>query len=154
MGIGRGGHYPGPAAKAETAERRKKAVELRLSGMKWDDIAQELGYASAPAACTSVRRAMEEARKECHQVAEDLIQQTIMRYDELQAAHWPKALAGNQGSAKIVLQCLAGRARIEGVDMPKRIEVSGIRYEIVGVDPAMVAGSAPAALTAGEEPGE
>jgi hypothetical protein len=136
------------AYRTADAARRKAAVDLRLAGLTWAEIAERLDFATPGGAHGAVNQALREAREECRQSAEELIQQTILRYDSLQAAHWEKALAGNVASSKIILQCLAGRARIEGVDVPRRIEVTGIRYEIVGVDPEQVAGSRSGVITA------
>ncbi len=56
-----------PASKAQralTAERRAKLIRLRAVGTPFEDIAQELGYASRTAATKDFLRALEQNREE------------------------------------------------------------------------------------------
>ena len=124
------------AQRAATSERRARACALRIAGADWQTIADRLGYASRGAAHTDVTRSLAAHRETEATQAEELRQLTVARYDRLQAAYWPTALQGDYRAAEIVLRCLAGRARIEGIDAPAQIEHSGqmLRYEIVGVD--------------------
>ena len=131
---------PNNGKQVENTERREKAVKLRIKGLAWTAIRDQLGYSSAGDACNDVKAALKDARESCAEAAEELRQYTVMRYDELQAAHWPYAMAGNWKSSEIVIKCLEGRAKIEGVEAPKQVEVSGVKYEIVGVDPAQLIG--------------
>jgi hypothetical protein len=124
------------AKRAQVSERRKKAIAMRLAGADWQAIADTLGYASRGAAHTDVTRSLEANRREEAAAAEELRQVTVMRYDRLQAAWWKKAIDGDPKAAEIVIKCLAGRAKIEGVEAPDKINVSGgVKYEIVGVSP-------------------
>jgi hypothetical protein len=124
------------AQQAATAERRAKACAMRLAGADWQTIADALGYSSRGAAHTDVTRSLKANRKAEAGQAEELRQLTVARYDRLQAAFWPKALKGDPKAAEVVLKCLAGRAKIEGVDAPAKVEHSGqvVTYEINGVD--------------------
>lgn len=123
------------AKQAQVAERRKKAIAMRLAGADWQAIADQLDYNSRGAACQDVTRSLEANRREEAAAAEELRQVTVMRYDRLQAAFWQKAVNDKDPkAAEIVLKCLAGRAKIEGVEAPEKVDVSGgVRYEIVGL---------------------
>ncbi|MFI7467480.1 hypothetical protein ACIBUQ_34815 [Nonomuraea sp. NPDC049377] len=115
-----------PASKAQqaaTAERRAKAIKMKLAGVDWQTITDQLGYKDRHTACRDVRRALEAIRKEQDNEAAALRQITVMRYDRLQAAFWPAALGGDTKAAEVVLKCLAGRARIEGAEAPTRVNV-------------------------------
>lgn len=68
-----------------TAERREKAVKMRMAGARWPEIVEALGYASSGAACTDVKRALEEARKDLALAVEDLREQELQRLDDLEA---------------------------------------------------------------------
>lgn len=124
------------ARRAATSERRAKAIAMHIAGADWQAIADALGYASRGAAHTDVTRALEANRKAEAEQVEALRQLTVLRYDRLQAAYWPKALKGDVKAAEVVLKCLAGRAKIEGVDAPAKVEHSGkiVTYQIDGVD--------------------
>ncbi|MGW2936063.1 hypothetical protein ACWDA7_30395 [Streptomyces sp. NPDC001156] len=115
-----------PASKAQqakTADRRAKAIALRLAGVDWQTIADRLDYSDRGAACKDVTRALERNLVEEAQQVAVLRQVTVERYDRLQAAYWPKALRGDIKAAEIVLKVLAQRAKIEGTDAPQKVEV-------------------------------
>lgn len=111
------------AQQAATAERRRKAIALKIAGVDWQSIADQLGYASRGAACTDVSRALKNHRKQEAEAVDELRQVTVMRYDRIQAAYWPKAVQGDSKAADIVLKCLAGRAKIERVEAPLQVNV-------------------------------
>jgi hypothetical protein len=128
-----------PASKAQqaaTAERRAKAIAMKISGANWQDIADALGYADRAAAHKDVTRALAANRKAEAEQVEELRHLTVMRYDRLQEAWWPAAVSGDVKAAEVVLKCLAGRAKIEGVEAPAKMEHSGkvVTYQIDGVD--------------------
>lgn len=123
------------AKRAEVSERRTKAIAMKLAGADWQAIADALGYSDRGAACKDVSRALEQYRREEAAAVEELRQVTIARYDRLQAAFWQRAVNDKDPkAADVVLKCLAGRAKIEGIATEK-VELSGgVRYEIVGLD--------------------
>ncbi|HEV7979833.1 hypothetical protein [Amycolatopsis sp.] len=55
---------PDAAEQIEVARRRAEAIKLRSQGLTWQQVADELGYASRGAACTDVTRALEIEREE------------------------------------------------------------------------------------------
>jgi len=119
-----------PASKAQqaaTAERRAQAIAMRTAGVDWQTITDRLGYKDRNTACKDVRRALAAARKEEAEEVETLKQMTVLRYDRLQAAFWPKALKGDAKAADVIIKCLAGRAKIEGTEAPVRVNVDAQR---------------------------
>lgn len=124
------------AKQAEVAERRRKAVSMRIAGADWDTIVGALGYPDRNTACKDVRRAMEANRRDMEATAEELRSTEVARLDRLQAAFWPKALKGDTKAAEIVRRCIMDRAKLQGTTAPEQVEhTGGLRYEIVGVDP-------------------
>lgn len=114
---------PSKARQAAAAEKRSKATALRIAGMDWEAIADRVGYASRGAAYTAVNEALKANLAEQQVQVEELRALTVMRYDRLQAAYWREALSGDRKAADVVLKCLTGRAKIEGVEAPTRINV-------------------------------
>lgn len=113
------------AKQAQVADRRAKAIAMYLAGADWQAIADALGYASRGAAHTDVTRALHaNLQVEAEQVAEFRNVETL-RLNRLQAAFWPKALKGDPKAAEVVLKCIAGRSKLNGVDAPVRTEVTG-----------------------------
>lgn len=46
-----------------------------------------------------------------------------MRYERLQAAHWAKAVKGDAKTSDVVIKCMAGRERLQGLTAPKRLNI-------------------------------
>jgi len=120
------------ARRTATAERRAKAIGLRLAGRDWESIAAALGYASRGAACTDVTRALASNLADVAAGAADLRALEAARLDTLQEAIWPEGLAGNLQAAHMILRLMERRARLLGLDAPVRaaVDVAGQ----VGVD--------------------
>ncbi|MCY0957724.1 hypothetical protein [Streptomyces sp. H27-H5] len=115
------------AVQAATSERRRKAVSMRLAGVDWQTITEQLGYRDRNTACKDVRRALAAARKAEAEEVEALKAMTVLRYDRLQAAFWSKALKGDAKAAEVVIKIIAGRSRIEGTEAPVRMNVDAQR---------------------------
>ncbi|MTE20300.1 hypothetical protein F0L17_14515 [Streptomyces sp. TRM43335] len=128
-----------PASKAQraaTAERRSKAIAMRIGGADWQTIADALDYSDRAAAHKDVTRALEANRKAEAAQVEEMRDIETQRLDRLQAAFWPKALKGDTKAAEIVRRCIMDRAKLQGTTTPEKVEhTGGLRYEIVGVDP-------------------
>lgn len=124
------------AQKLAATERLNAAVALALSGMDWATIAERAGYSNAGAAWNAVDRALKKAAAEQTELVDRHRQVTVMRYDRLQAAYWADALRGDVKAAQIVLKCMQGRARAQGVEAPVKLEHAGqiVTYQIEGVD--------------------
>lgn len=113
------------AQRAKTADRRGKAIALRLAGMDWQTIADRLDYSSRAAACVDVNRALEANLAEQSQAADTLRETETLRLDRLQAAAWPSAVKGDLKAIETVLKVIDRRVKLQGLDMPLRAELSG-----------------------------
>jgi hypothetical protein len=136
-----------PASKAQraaTADRRTKAIALRLAGLDYQAIADKLGYSDRAAAYVDIDRALKANLKaETEQV--DLLRYTSgLRLDRLQAALWPKAVGGDTKAADTCLRIIQQRCKLEGVEAPTQIALQH-RLE---VEAQVVADAVAAALDA------
>jgi hypothetical protein len=111
------------AQRAATAERRSRAVRLRIAGMDWEAIADQLGYASRGAACTDVTRAMERHVAAEKAEVEVLRQQELDRLNRLQAGLWTAATGGDAQSAEVVRKIIMDRCKVLGLAAPQRHEL-------------------------------
>jgi len=123
------------AQRAKTAQRRAQAIALRLAGASYEQIAQQLGYASRSAAYTDIDRALRKGLAEQERDGALLRQQELERLDRLQAGIWPRAISGDYRAADTALRIIDRRCKLLGLDAPQRVEAALVRYEIVGVDP-------------------
>ena len=108
--------------RALAAARRARVVELRTTGLTYDQIATELGYANRGTVYHVVSEALMAQTAEA--VAE-LRSLEIERLDNLQLAVWQKAMDGDVPSAIAVVRCIMARCHLLGLDGPG----------LLGVDP-------------------
>lgn len=147
------------AQRAKTAERRAKAIALKLAGLEYQAIADRLGYASRSAAYTDIKRALDANLAQVSESVEDLRTFELMRLDRLQAAAWPAAANGDPRLIETVLKIMAERRRyVRGLEAPAQSEVTLdyiddlIRAAEEDLGRGATAGEA--ALSAGTETGE
>ncbi len=88
------------------------AVELRMQGMTFDELAEVLGYTHRSAARKAVLRTI----KERADVAVDVYR--VQRYLEMEDIHkksWPAALRGDPRALARCLRAMSERASITGI---------------------------------------
>lgn len=114
------------AEQAEVAARRVDLIRLRREGVSFDDPRiLALGYSSRGHASKDLIRALQERRDE--QTAEVSVyrQEENERLDALLEAVWPDARTGDVRAIDTVLKLMDRRAKLNGLDMPVKSEVSG-----------------------------
>ncbi|MFI2620379.1 hypothetical protein [Streptomyces sp. NPDC018584] len=132
---------PTKAKRAETAGRRTQLINLRLAGVPFDDERiRALGYATRGAATKDMIRALEQRRDEEAAAVSAYRQQENERLDALLAAAWPRAtspspvfnkdgeIVGEEldmRAVDTVLRLMDRRAKLNGLDMPAKAEVTG-----------------------------
>lgn len=126
---GRAGHDP-----AETAAVRTQAVRLRLAGLSYSAIAEQLGFTDHSQVRNLVVRALNRVEFTAVEEYRDI---ESARYDEVQRNLWPLVIGPRDPAAtgyvppetrlKAIdsfLRLSKRRADLLGMDAPKRIEVS------------------------------
>jgi len=147
-----------PGGPAVVAERRERAIRLRAQGTPWATIATELGYADAPSACTDVRRALEQRRKQLALAADDYREQALATLDAMAGEVWAVLNARHLTiqNGKVVrddddapllddgpvlsavdrlLRIEERRARLLGIDAPAQLTSTIVNYTVDGVPP-------------------
>lgn len=94
------------ARRAQLAQRRAQAIEYKLAGMTYRQIAQMLGYSSSKMVAGDINRAFEEAVIEREHNVDVLIEEQIQILDRMRRAAWPAAVKGDTRSIDIVLKCV------------------------------------------------
>jgi hypothetical protein len=112
----------------ETWEKARQALQLRRTGMLWDDIAEAVGYKSRSGAYQAVRRFMKEYPRED---AESLRDMEADRLDEAQQALWPAVLRGEIRATEVWVKLSERRSRLLGTDKPERKEVTVLTEDVV-----------------------
>jgi hypothetical protein len=160
----------------ETTVRRAKLLALRRQGVRYDDErVLELGYSSASAARKDLYRALEVHRNEEAAEVGLYRQQENERLDSLLEAAWPRATQphpvfdkeGNVVGEEIdlravdtILRLMDRRAKLNGLDMPVKAEVTGANGGPLQMSQATTAelealiGLGPAPTTVQDTPGD
>ncbi len=76
------------AKRVDTAQRRKAAVDMRMAGSTFQQIADALGYKSRGAACQDITRALETAVVEQARSVEAYREEELERLDLLLGEAW------------------------------------------------------------------
>lgn len=111
------------AQQAKTAERRGKAIRLKIEGKTYTEIAELLGYDSKASACTDIKRALERHVIEEGLAVEAWRELELARLDVLQQAIWPEAMDGSPRAIETALKILDRRAKLLGLDSAVKLEV-------------------------------
>jgi transcriptional regulator len=113
----------------EAAERRVRALQLRILGLSYRRIAAELNVSEAQS-FRDVQSELDRLAKQAQENAEQLRTLELRRLDEMQAAIAPqlfpaKGNNANLGAIDRALRIMERRARLLGLDAPEKKEMSG-----------------------------
>ncbi len=147
----------------ETAESDARAARLRSRRFTYREIADEVGYKSESAAYEAVQRAIasapREAGEEMRQLELDHLDELTtmalkiakrqhLAYNNKGVVEWDGAALEDDAPALAAVAALMrlseSRRKLLGLDAETKVALSGgVRYELVGVDPADITGNDP-----------
>jgi hypothetical protein len=102
-----------------------QALELRMGGASYSQIAQALGMSNKGTAHDAVRRALREDDERVAPLRDQYRTLSLARYERLLRTWWPRAVADDLDAAKYVNTLLEREARLLGLDAPKQVQISG-----------------------------
>lgn len=102
-----------PGASTPRSDRALEALDLRASGLQWDEIANRMGYADKSGPSNLVRRYLRTARMEA---ARTVMELALYRLDLMLAAVWPAASAGDIQAQAAVVRLLDRQAKYLRLD--------------------------------------
>ena len=111
------------ARALRTADRRRRAIELRRAGKTFRAISAELGI-SLSSVHGLIQRHLVEILKATDTEAKLLIVEELDRLDALWAAAWPKALDGSAHHIGELLKIHDRRLKLYGLDGPARVALT------------------------------
>lgn len=100
-----------------------RALQLRIQGMPYYQIAEELGVEEWQAT-EWVTRQLQGLRGEEVRNADVARQLHLERLDAMMKANWPLALAGKADNAAIVLRCMERASKLLGLDAPQKVDIT------------------------------
>jgi len=108
-------------------KQRAEVLSLLMAGLSYDQIAERQGVSNA-----DVRGIIERAlASETNTGVATMRAVENARLDRAQAAIWTKVLEGDQKAIQTFLRISQRRSRLNGLDAPMQIELSGsVRFEM------------------------
>lgn len=105
------------ATKARQAveERRKKALDLRMAGATYEEIARTLKFANKGGAWKTVEAALSESRKE---KADQVMELELARLDRMQRQVFLDAIRGDTKAIAAMIRIMDRRAKYLSLDNP------------------------------------
>ena len=118
------------------AVHRRQALELRMAGRTWQEIADNLGYANHTGAIAAVRTALQSTLQP---PADHFRALTLERLTKVLQVHWPLMLQADPVSTRLCLQVIGDIRQLMGLDSATKLEHTGadgapIRHEVITLD--------------------
>ncbi|MGL6014359.1 MAG: hypothetical protein ACRC0J_23060, partial [Shewanella oncorhynchi] len=98
-----------------------KAVELRMEGKTFDEIAAECGYKHRQSAFDAVKRALEMVVRE---PAKELIKIDLERLDKMWTVPYLNAQSGDVQALAACIKIMERRSKLLGLDTPEKHDVT------------------------------
>ena len=121
-----GRNSPTAQRRIEAKERALKALELRKKGVRYEQIAQQLGYSNRGNAHKAVMKELELLAKECREEAAQVRDLELQRLDDLFLAAWKAIADGSESAIDRALRVSESRRKLMGLDAAQKVDVNGI----------------------------
>jgi len=107
--------------RVKALEKQKQALALRLAGVSYEQIAEQLGYSSHTGAWQAVNRALKRTIQEPSDAVREV---EVKRLDAVLVAIWSQVKQGNLSAVDRYIKVAQRRADLLGLDAPKRTDVT------------------------------
>lgn len=107
--------------RIEAIEKQRRALELRMAGRSWSDIAKAVGYSNHTGAIAAVKVALEKTLQEPAQHYRAL---TLERLTRILQVYWTDMLNHDLQATDRVLRVISDMRSLLGLDAPIKEEVS------------------------------
>lgn len=121
-----GRNSPTAQRRIEAKERALKALELRKKGVRYEQIAQQLGYSNRGSAHKAVMKELNLLAKECLEEAAQVRDLELQRLDDLFLAAWKAIADGSESAIDRALRVSESRRKLMGLDAAQKVDVNGI----------------------------
>lgn len=121
-----GRNSPTAQRRIEAKERALKALELRKKGVRYEQIAQQLGYSNRGNAHKAVMKELDLLAKECLEEASKVRDLELQRLDALYLVAYAEVEEGNVPAIDRCLRIMERRAKLLGLDAAEKVDVNGI----------------------------
>lgn len=113
--------------RIQAVMRQTQAMQLRLAGAEYPEIARQLGYNSKVAAYKGVMAGLKRTQQE---PADELRKVILGRLNRLLLAVWQPAIAADVKAVTAAMGIIERICRLMGLDAPLKIDMAMIRDEV------------------------
>ena len=132
-------------------DRAEEAHRLRLAGLAWPEVAERVGYLDGRVAATAVNAYLQKvALEQAPDQRRRALQLELGRLDQIQAAFYPAAIAGDIAAANFVLKVITRRCAILGFDKPDSDVTDPPRTIVIAGTPAAYVAKLKAVVEGGD----
>ena len=122
--------------RIEAQTKQHQALELRMAGRTWQEIADHLGYAGHTGAYEAVKADLARSN---HEAVADYRHLTLGRLTKILQIHWPLMLQADPTATRLCLQTIKDMRDLMGLDSPSKFEHTGadggaIQHEVITLD--------------------
>lgn len=117
--------YKGSIRKLQQLEKDQEALELRLAGFDYPQIAEKMGYANRVGAWKAVMRTVDAMYETMLEDAKHVVILELERLDKMFQVAYAEAKEGDWKAMDRALRIMERRERYLGLDKAKRLEVTG-----------------------------
>lgn len=113
----------GQSKKIKATERRSLALELRIAGNSYREIAKQTGV-SVSTVWDDINDALLALADKEQEKTTLLRQLDLERLDALLVANWTEATHGNTQASNVIVRILDRRAKLLGLDKPQQLDIT------------------------------
>jgi hypothetical protein len=106
--------------RIQANEKQRRALELRMAGRSWADIAKAVGYSNHTGAIAAVKVALDKSLQEPAQHYRAL---TLERLTRVLQVHWPSMLNHDMPATDRVIRVIADIRALLGLDAPIKEDI-------------------------------
>jgi hypothetical protein len=107
--------------RIEATEKQRRALELRMAGRSWSEIAKTVGYSNHSGAIAAVKTSLEKSLQEPARHYRAL---TLERLTRILQVYWPDMLNHDLPATDRVLRVLSDIRALLGLDAPIKEDIS------------------------------
>lgn len=111
--------------KPEVIDKERRVLELKLAGITFDRIAEQVGYTDGSAACKAYNRALKRTLQE---PAQEVREAELLRLDKILSGIWRDAISGDTRAALTAVKVIQERAKLLGLYAPIKTETEITAY--------------------------
>lgn len=111
-------------AMEDAVVRSNRALELKMAGATWQQIADTLHYKNQRGARAAVDTALQREQRRVGDIREEYRTMQLLRTERSMRAIWPQVIAGDLFAVDRMIKIMERQAKLLGLDAPTQVSVT------------------------------